>query len=392
MVQINTKADFDQIIEKISSLIEQYENNVVHYNQYQFFLANGEKIAFEMAPQYIGHLLGIRLDYLRSTGLFKNQDSYGLVKEFLKNAYSVYQNIQSGYLSYRSIFSNHLDEKLKIFEKILYYFSPDEIEFVCKYDKSKTFQLGLETDYPCDYFIAKKNQHNDIYILGLIRQSNGYAPMTSMYFPKDETQYSRLKNMLVNQTLTLVISVIIYNKVTNFKCNPYMSVPTKLEKIKNIKGYIGNISGVSIDTSSDYQFNLNGFMMKTNKINAYNAIFQQLIVALQNHTVFSLELVEGCTQREVADEMSQLIDTYNNEVCKDVNTLAQTTYSELLEQYKLLASEVSHLNERLQSADEQSRIYYEQLQLAQRENEQYKAFQKQIFEAVEAQKQKVIAP
>ncbi len=392
MMQINTKADFDQIIERINKLVEKYENNPLHYNQYQFFLANGDRIFFEMAPQYIGHLLGIRLDYLRSTKLFKNQDSYGLLKEFLENAYSVYQNIQAGHLSYKSIFSEYLEDKLETFETILYYFVPDDIEFVCKYSKSRTFQLGMETDYPCDYFFAKKDKNNDIHLLGLIRQENAYAPMTSMKFHSDERQVSKLKHLFTNQILTYVSSILITNPVTNFRNQTHMILQCKLDKIKNLNTLSHYGTGISIDISSECQFAVNGNIIKLNKINTYKIMCQQFAQAIENHEIFSLEQIDETMQEQLDEEILQLIQIYNNEICMDKNNnSAQTTYSELLEQYKTLSKQVASLNEQLQSANEQSRLYYEQMQMLQKENEQYREFQNQIFQVVDDQKQKVIA-
>ncbi len=387
MLQINTKAEFDQIIEKIDSLVKQYENNVLHYNQYQFYLANGDRISFEMLPQYIGHLLGIRLDYLRSTNLFKNQDSYSLLKEFLDNAYSVYQNVQAGHLSYKSIFSDYLEEKLETFENILYYLSPDDIEFVCKYDKSRTFQLGLETDYPCDYFFAKKSKNNDIYLLGLIRQTNAYAPMTSMIFHNDELQSSKLKKLFTNQILTFVNSMSITNPITNFRNTSHMNLPLKLEKVNKLNNYSRYGTGISIDISSEYQFAINGNIIKENKMKSYKIMCQQLAKAIGNHEIFSLEQVDDTIVEQLDEEMIQLIQTHNNELCKgESNTSAQTTYTDLLEQYKALASQVNILKQQLDQSQLQISTYFEQIQELQKENESYKTFQQQIFDVVESQK------
>ncbi len=389
MLQINTKAEFDQIIEKIDSLVKQYESNGLHYNQYQFYLANGDRISFEMLPQYIGHLLGIRLDYLRSTNLFKNQDSYSLLKEFLDNAYSVYQNVQVGHLSYKSIFSDYLEEKLETFENILYYLSPDDIEFVCKYDKSRTFQLGLETDYPCDYFLAKKSKNNDIYLLGLIRQTNGYAPMTSMVFHKDETQASKLKKLFKNQILTFVNAISITNPITNFRNTSHMNLPLKLEKVNKLNNYSRYGTGISIDTSSECQFAINGNIIKENKMKSYKIMCQQLAKAVGNHEIFSLEQVDDTMIEQLDEEMIQLIQTHNNELCKgESNTSAQTTYTDLLEQYKALASQVNLLKQQLDQSQQQISTYFEQIQELEKENESYKTFQQQIFNVVEAQKTK----
>lgn len=168
---IKTKDDFDFIVEKIKVLVERYENNVKHHNQYQFYLANGEKLNFEVFPQSIPHLLGISMDYLKATNLFKTKDYSVLLKEFLNSSSLIHQQVQKGCLRYESLFSPFVLDKIESFENSIYYFSPDDIEFVCKYERSKTYQLGLEKDYFCDYFIAKRDQENNLTFLGLIKQA-----------------------------------------------------------------------------------------------------------------------------------------------------------------------------------------------------------------------------
>lgn len=118
---------------------------------------------------------------------------------------------------------------------------------------------------------------------------------------------------------------------------------------------------------------------------------QQLANAIGNHEIFSLEQVDDTMLEQLDEEIIQLIQTYNNELCKgESNTSAQTTYTDLLEQYKALASQVNTLKGQLEQSQLQASTYYEQIQSLERENESYKSFQEQIFEVVEAQKKKVI--
>lgn len=389
MMSINTKNEFDQIIERIQKLVERYETNVLHYNQYQMYLANGERLSFEITSQSIAHLLGIRLDYLRSTGIFKNQDSYNLLKEFIDSSYSIYRNVKDGHLSFENIFSNHIEEKLDAFENIIYYFSPNDIEFVCKYDKSKTFQLGEDKDYPCDYFIARKI-NEDIYLLGLIKQGNKCNPMTSVTFKKDAMQISKLKHLLTNQTLTYVTSILVENPITNYRNNPHMTIPYKLEQIKKLKKYAGYVSGVAIDSTADCQYAMNGYMLKDSKITSYKLMCQQLSQTMKEHEIFDMEQVDDSIKEQLDEEMMQMIGAYNNAVCQSENTSAQTTYTDLLEQYRVLALQVSTLKEQLRQAQEESTKYQEQVQALQAQNAQYQAFQEQIFAVVEDQKQKIM--
>lgn len=386
-MSIDTKADFDNLIERIQDLVQKYENNVLHYNQYQIYLANGEKISFEVSPWSIAHLLGIRLDYIKSTRLFKNIDAYLLLKEFLENSYSVYRYVQEGHLSYNSLFSHHIEQKLDSFEKIIYYYDPNDIEFICKYDKSKTFSLGVEKNYPCDYFIARKMPNGDIYLLGLVRQGNICMPMTNIVFPNDEYQFTHLKIILTNQVITFSNSIIVNNETTQFNHNEYLGINTKIKKIDILKAY-SNIKGVSIDVSSDYRFNTNGYIMKEQKISSYKAICQRFMEKIKEHEIFSLEQLEYATKEQLDNEMVAMLETYNDEICNVDNSKAQKVYSDLLGQYKNLEEQVFTLQQQLDRAKQEANSYYEQLQVLEQENVSYREFQEEILSVVERKRVK----
>lgn len=381
---IKTKEEFDNLIDRIKNLVLRYENNVCHYNAYQMYLANGEKLSFEVSEKSIPHLLGIRLDYLRSTNLFKSQDAYELLKEFLENSYSIYRSAQEGHLSFHSIFSDHIELKLEAFERIIYYFDPNEIEFVCKYDKSKTFQLGMDKNYPCDYFIAKKDDNGNLFLLGLIRQGNGFMPMTNVVFPNDEYQFSNLKGLLMNQVLTFSNTIQIDNFVKPFQTKRYLFLQSKLDKIGAIKKYTDRMKGVSVDVSSDYQFLLKGNIAKENKINEYKMFAQNFAKKIQEHEVVSLEDMGVSLDVETVN----MVNTYNNEACKMENGKAQVAYSDLLKEYKELVEKVTNLEKQLEESLNLTTEYFQKIQALETENLEYKAFQEEVFDVVTRQKRK----
>ncbi len=381
-MSISTKGEFDEIIEKIKSLVIQYENNSLHFNQYQIYLANGDKLSFEVSPKVVPHLLGIRLDYLIGTNLFKSQDAYSLMKDFLENSYSVYRYVQEGRLFYTSLFSRFLEEKLETFEKIIYYFDPSDIEFICKYDKSKTFQLGLETNSPCDYFIAKKMNNGDIYLLGLVRQGNIYMPMSSMTFRNDENQITGLKSLLLNQVLTFSSNILINNEVTHFNHSGRLNVSNKLNKINTLKKYASQIKGVSVDVSNDYQFVTTGYTMKDNKINDYKMVCQQLKEAILERKLFTLD------EKDADAELVSLVNAYNDGACTNGNEQALKSYSTLALEYDSLVKKVCNLELQLEKEEEQSAAYYKRVQALEEENLQYKEFQESVYSLVRNQQQK----
>lgn len=344
---------------------------------------------FRIPPESIAHLLGIRLDYLRSTNMLKNKEAYLLLKDFLKNSHTIYKNVVNGYLSYNSLFSNFIEEKLVTFEKIIQYYDPNDIEFICKYDKSKTFQLGLEKNYPCDYFISKSDSAGNLYFLGLVHNGDEYMPMSSLYFPKNDDQLSNLQGLLTNQSITYVNNIIAINPVINFKRNRYLHISLKLQKLELIKKYTNSIKGVIIDVSYDLQFILNGYLMKENKINVYKLICRQFMNSIKEHEIFLVEQMDVSLQEQIENEMLDLIQAYNNESCKNDNTKALATYSDLLEKYNELSVEVLNLQHQLEEAEEKANNYYYELQSLEQKNENYRLFEEEIFDLVRRHRIKI---
>lgn len=289
------------------------------------------------------------------------------------------------------MFSNHIEEKLDSFEKVIYYFSPNDIDFVCKYDKSKTFQLGLEKDYPCDYFIAKKNNENNLYLLGLVRQGNMYKPMSNILVLSDEQQIAKFKGLLMNQVITYPNSIAVENMVTGFGNKAHLSNSTKLEKIKSLRNYARSIKGVSIDVSFDFQYIVNGFQMKDNKINIYKMICQQFMQTIAAHEVFLMEQLDESIQSQMDSEMIQLIETYNNESCQSDSNKAQMTYSDLLNKYNALAKQVLELEAQLDVTRQESYTNLERIQILKEENAEYKSFQEDILAVVQRKRNKTLA-
>lgn len=387
-MSIHTKEDFDRVIDKIKVLVERYENNVFHHNQYQLYLANGKRLFFEIQPCSIGHLLGIRLDYLRSIGIFKNKDAYLLLKEFLNNSNTIFCSIQQGHLTYNSLFSDFIEEKLISFEKNIYFFSPDEIAFVCKYDKSRTYSRGLEKKYPCDYFIGKIDDQQNLYFLGLIQNGNRCMPMSSLYFPNDDTIVSKVKGLLVNQVITYVNSVHIHNPITNFQNATYLSIPIKLKKMDILKRYSNLIDGVAIDVFYELQYLMNGYLMKNNKNDMYKMLYQQFKQSILEQESFPLEQFTNIEEEQVDSEFLELVQAYNSEVGKADVSKNPIDYNHLLENYRLLEAQVCTLNQQLAEQKEKSIEYYNQIKTLRQENIDYGKFQEEIFDIVGRQKMK----
>ncbi len=389
MLSITTKSEYDELIEQIGELIKEYEENNLYHNEYQFYLASGPTLKFTFGEQNIGHLLGINLDYLRATNLFKNKDAYSLLKEFLENSYTVYRQVQAGRMSFKSIFSDYITDKLEIFKTVSTYFSPDDIELVCQYDKSKIYQSGDEQDYPCDYFIVKKNNKGDLFVLGLIDKGTVCFPMTSMLFQNDEKQTEKLKRLLQNQTITYVNTIDISNPVTKFENKNHVNLLQSAKKIANLKTYRNMIAGVAIDSAYQHQYIINGYLQKQEQLKLYKNLFEQLKTKMLAQEFFELDQLDQEVRACLDPEWIELIQTYNDQLC--VNTSSKTvqeTYTNLLNGHLELSSEIEDLKEQLKQSKTKQEQLLQQVAQLQVQNAAYENFQSQIFEVVEKQKKK----
>ena len=150
-----TTGEFNAIIDKINDCLEQYNRMTFDTNQQILYLANGEMLNIMIPKNHIAHLLGVNIDYLRQSGLFKAAtNSYDSLHYFLENSYQFSRLISSEKLDSNSIFSKNIQEKLDSFLSNIK-IRTDDLIFVIKYDRERTYQVE-ETAEVCDYYIVRK--------------------------------------------------------------------------------------------------------------------------------------------------------------------------------------------------------------------------------------------
>ena len=177
MKKIKNKSDYDLLIEKIAENVDWYEKRNFDDRVYNLTLDNGERLKICFTHNTIAHLLGIKTEYLKSTGQFP-KDSYDILKLVFKDSYRLYNMICQGHLTYDSFVSDYAYEKLEGFQSIcgvdLY-----NMEFACKYSKEYSYVTG-HPQLEADYYIGYKS-NNGLYIIGLKKNGNYYYPMTNRY-------------------------------------------------------------------------------------------------------------------------------------------------------------------------------------------------------------------
>jgi len=117
MLNIKTRADFDNLLSRIAGAVRYYEASNTKRNKYIVYLSNEDRFTYTVDSKNIAHLLGVNFVYLRSIGIFdRNCSSYDVLKGLQENSYSLYMGVQEGRLSYESMFSEHIEDKLSALE------------------------------------------------------------------------------------------------------------------------------------------------------------------------------------------------------------------------------------------------------------------------------------
>ncbi len=111
-------AKFEEIIENITKNINLYERIQFYNNHYALFLANGEILNIKFLRNNIPHLLGVDIDYLKLSNKFKpNASYYDNLNYFLENSFNFRKLVNEGSMSYSSMFSSYVDEKIMHLKK-----------------------------------------------------------------------------------------------------------------------------------------------------------------------------------------------------------------------------------------------------------------------------------
>ena len=192
MLNMQTKEEFDNLIEKIKGNVLKYENYLYDI-RYRLFLSNGEILNIEYPKSCIPHILGINLDYIKMLGIYKGKNSYDLMKEFLNDSYSAYKkanDINKLFSEYVEVKNNNFNDILKI--NLL------NIQLIVEYQKDRIYGHDI-LESPCEYYIITQKD-NKLLLLGLTKQNEKYVPQTSQELNLiKEKDKNNLKNLLYKQ-------------------------------------------------------------------------------------------------------------------------------------------------------------------------------------------------
>lgn len=364
--------ELEQLFGDIKDILDYIDNSKFDSRWFTLYLANGEIINYKLFKDHIPHLLGIDITALISTGFYKQQSSYEVLKELIDNPYRLHKLCSEGRIKYDNIFSPFIFEKIKVFNSNI---SPNiyETEFVCKYKSDRAYTVSsIPANY--DYIIVKKIRDTETYsCLCLINNGKYMTAMSSTYFETKEDLENYLKEYIVNQEITVLNGVRTvgnngdYNRTFNLK--PEFIVP-KLDVMIEYKDKFNCI----IDTTGDYKFSL-------------NETIKHMERSYDNNTLL-VELVNYINEGKVVDRdkfsdsnLIVLVDAYNNYLCANsgINIEIMESYSEIHNERKTLREELEKLRIQLiEVTEEKDRVKHECARLTD-ENNAYKANEETII-------------
>lgn len=244
------------IFKKVENIIESYERTQYYNKNCDLHFADGTFLNYSVPKKSVAHLLGINTNHLYSTGLFKNNSSYELLKELLsKGADWVYKNIEERIIDPKKLFSDYIEGKLEAFnDNIRIDFK--EIEFVVKCDRQRIINKGYDVEN-YDYIIVRK-KHDKYMLLGISINDKHYVnPISNQLYDYIEQLIKKNKFRFDEQELTFILYGVYkdgYNKIGEYG----LDAKTKLIQFNKLKKYASKFNS-AIDISKDYEYCLSKY-------------------------------------------------------------------------------------------------------------------------------------
>lgn len=345
------KQEYDEIIEKIENIISSYEANKFRDNTYQLFLANGDIIKYNFNENNIPHLLGIDFSTLISRHIMEKTDSYKMLCKLVSDPYKYWSEIIKHSLSITDIFSKYTLDKINNFEYQIRIPYPNQIYFVCKYNRERNYTSKLIDGLYADYFIARKNEDGDILLLGLAKQyenslDNNYIPQTSRIIRNDENFMENLDALLKNQIITYETGLIVNNKMTSFNKNYNLSII----EINDVLQLLENLSRVTDAIPSTLQGHIyNLTIFSKNRNNSYDTknLLSTISDLIKMNSI--VELSEG--EKSLLDNsILSIIDSHNDSLFSknEISSSSMETFTKLRSERDYYQKELSEKMECLQ--------------------------------------------
>lgn len=354
---------FEYLMELIANNVETYNRNSRYKDKFSLTFANGDNIKIYVPNSSVPHLLGINTNYLMSSGLYREKNSYELLNKMCEDRYRLYRYINDNIIDEKQLFSEHIEKKNSAFIQNLK-INIFNMIFACPYDSSRSYTTGKET-YKFDYILVNKPAYEEkgIFMLGLaanidkVNKSKRYVPMSNQYFESIEEAEERFGLIFNNQKLT--IPTMLTSTSTNNTSKFFLHGDQKLAKARETQ-QIADKCFATLDVSEDYRWllkkyydsmNSGGYVQKDYATIITDCITTGKIITPQ---MFDLQSFAG-----VNEFLLGIINAHNDFISHDstvaINDPSVPTYTDLkkeVEELKTTKEALISANEELVSTNE----------------------------------------
>lgn len=379
MQKIRSKVEYDELIENIRECLEWHTRRNFNEMSYNLVMDNGEKIRILFNNNSVAHLLGIDTEYLKTTGMF-NDNSYEILKQVCNNSYRLYNMVNQGHLKYDSFVSDYADEKVMGFKKIcgidLY-----NIEFICKYEKSRSYETG-NMEQVADYYIAYRAE-NGLFVVGLKRNGLYYYPMTNIYVNfENEKDIEFLKSLLNNQHITIpkLTNIYYFNTGSNSKAM-YIDYHKKASMLRTLNEYRRKY-GAEVDILEGYQTVNEKLLRMFSSNENTNQIYEKIFERISKRCIIDTKELQIELGGVLPEDILSYINIYNNSINENIDAaLDEHTKSIVSERDRLSEENQRNLKELNELKQEllAAKILIEKLK---QENSTYQVREEETIEAM----------
>lgn len=355
MIERNTltKLKFSEICERIKEIINTFfEEEDIGYSfldddnhkkirlderKTMLFLSNGDVINYTVNKKNLAHLLGINTEYLLTTGMYSENNSYDILKRFVLSENVSYKKHTDGIIDLNKVLSPYIEEKLNSFEKNAF-ININDCGFVCKYDKNKSYGL-YDEDSKMDYIIVQEN--NDKYYICIISEDEkgNYAPVSNQVYDSYDELYNKLFPIIANQEITMINGMNIKQGYLDPK-KLWLNVETRNDKLRLLSKYSREFECIP-NVLRDYLYSQK--IISANRVdnNINNVLLNRIASLVENKEVINLSKL-GFSNDDISPEIHNFINTYNNSLFNQSSFNEEKLFSEVQEENEDLKKELTN--------------------------------------------------
>lgn len=355
----------------IQDIIDYIEVSNFEGRKFSMFLSNGDKIDYKLFNDHVPHLLGININALESTGLFKKQSSFDTLKEMVSNPYRIHKLYQEGVIDYKNVFSEFINEKIKVFKSNI---SPNiyEMEFICKYDSKRAYTLTEKTA-KYDYLLVKKLRDTESYaVLCLVNNGYYYGAMSSLYFNDKEHMEEYLKEYVENQEISLFNGVRTVGNNGEYERKYNLKPENIVFKLEELLEYKDTFNAI-IDTTPSYIYSLKETLKHMDKHYDNNTLLFELVNGINKGKLINRD-------NYIDSNLIELVDAFNDYLCSySSNTTISESYTEIQKERNNLKDELVRIKTELEMVMIDRDKYFDECKQLKNENEKYKSNEESII-------------